>query len=242
MAMSAPRDMPSPRLAHIGPCSIRGFAEMRQAWFLLALSSVFLSSPNALGAHGVLPLTALALMLAGCSSAAVSDNRPDATPLDSSAIDSSDVALPDVASPVADSSVDALEASTPACAQAVAVGCTPYQPRLGSTVDFSNCPPTWNDAIAFCVMYAGAFGYAQTDCGTYVRWHIENIDVGCSYYYDKASGDLIAVFCGGMGNTTCLGGPPGFTEPACAPIQYRQCVSNDALGDGGNGKGATSTD
>jgi hypothetical protein len=91
-------------------------------------------------------------------------------------------------------------------------------------------------------MYAGAFGYAQIDCGTYVRWQIENIDVGCSYYYDKASGDLVAVFCGDTGNTTCLGGPPGFTEPACAPIQYRPCVSNDALGDGGNGKDATSTD
>jgi hypothetical protein len=126
---------------------------------------------------------------------------------------------------------DAETVGVPACTQALAAGCTPYHPVQGNAVDFSNCPPTWDDAVAFCVMHAGEFGYAQTDCGTYLRWHVENGDVGCSYYYDKASGDLVAVFCAGTGPTTCLGGPLGLTEPACAPIQpqdYRPCVASDA--------------
>ncbi len=125
------------------------------------------------------------------------------------------------------------------CMWTLAVGCTPYQPSLGGNSDFSNCPPTWNDAIAFCVMYPGVFGYAQTDCGSYLRWRVENVDVGCSYYYGKASGELVAVFCD---DEMCLGGPLGFTEPACAPIEtqdYSPCVPNDAGIDGGD---AQSTD
>jgi hypothetical protein len=142
-----------------------------------------------------------------------------------------------------DSGSDAEAASAPTCAQTLSVGCTPYQPVLGNTVDFSNCPPTWNDAIAFCIMYAADFGFAQTDCGTYRRWHVENVDVGCSYYYDERTGDLVAVFCTDfMGNTTCLGGPPGFTEPTCPAPDYRFCVPSDALGDGGNRGDAASTD
>jgi hypothetical protein len=61
-------------------------------------------------------------------------------------------------------------------------------------VDFSNCPPKWNEAIAFCIAQAGNYGFAETACGAYRRWHVENGDVGCSYYYDDTSGDLVAVF------------------------------------------------
>jgi hypothetical protein len=127
-----------------------------------------------------------------------------------------------------DVGVDAAPASPPACSQSLAVGCTPYQPVMGDAVDFSNCPPTWNDAVAFCVMYAGDFGYAETDCGAYRRWHVENVDVGCSYYYDSTSGDLVAVFCAGPAGTTCLGGPTGFVEPACPTIEYTPCAAIDA--------------
>ena len=65
---------------------------MRQASFLLALTSMSPSSLTLLGTYGVTPLAALALMLAGCSGAKMSDSGPDATPSDMSASDSSDVA------------------------------------------------------------------------------------------------------------------------------------------------------
>jgi hypothetical protein len=75
---------------------------------------------------------------------------------------------------------------------------------------------------------------------------VENGDVGCSYYYDDASGDLVAVFCTDfLGNETCLGGPPGSTEPPCAQLQlqdYRPCVPSDELGDGGSSGDAANSD
>lgn len=149
-----------------------------------------------------------------------------------------------------DGEADASEASPPVCTQAISGGCTPNPPFLGgaggSSVDFSNCPPTWNDAIAFCIANAGNFGFAETDCGAYRRWHVENVDVGCSYYYDATGGDSVAVFCTGfMGNTTCLGGPPGSTEPPCASLEvqdYRARVPSDELGNGGSRGDAASTD
>lgn len=154
-----------------------------------------------------------------------------------------------MSSSVADSSVDASEASPPVCTQTIAEGCTPNPPFLwanGSSVDFNDCPPTWNDAIAVCITYAGDFGYQQTECGTYRRWHVENGDVGCSYYYDATTGDLVSVFCAGfMGNAACLGGPPGSTEPPCAPLQlqdYRPCAAGDEMGDGGDEGDAANTD
>jgi hypothetical protein len=55
----------------------------------------------------------------------------------------------------------------------------------------------------------------------YRGWRVENVDVGCSYYYDATSGDLVAVFCEGTSTMTCLGGPPDFTEPACAALQLQ---------------------
>jgi hypothetical protein len=166
----------------------------------------------------------------------MSDSGPDATPSGLSAGDSSDVTRPEVSSSVADSSVDASEASPPACSHTIAEGCIPNPPFLwanGSTVDFNNCPPTWNDAIAACIAYAADFGYQETDCGPYRRWHVENGDVGCSYYYDAASGDLVSVFCTGfMGDVACLGGPLGSTEPPCAPLQlqnYGPCAPGDEM-------------
>jgi hypothetical protein len=115
------------------------------------------------------------------------------------------------------------------CAGSLAVGC--------KANNFADCPPTWDAANSFCVMHAGGYGFAQSDCGTYLRFHVENIDVGCSYYYEKTTGHLVAVFCDGyMGDTTCLGGPLGFTEPACGPVVYAPCAPLDAgvgAGDGG---------
>ena len=217
---------------------------MSEVRFLLALTS---GPPLSLtvGVQYVLPLAALALMVAGCSGTRTSDSGPDASPPELSATDSSDVALPDMGSSIADASVDASAAEPPLCTRSITEGCTPHSPFLwadGSSVDFANCPPRWNDAIGVCITYAGDFGYQQTDCGDYRRWHVENGDVGCSYYYDGPSGNLVSVFCTDfMGEVTCLGGPSGSTEPPCAPLQlqeYRPCVVGDELDDGGD---ATST-
>jgi hypothetical protein len=133
-----------------------------------------------------------------------------------------------------DAAIEARDAGAPShCTQTVAMVCSPFD-VAGKMVDFSNCPPTWNDAIAFCIRNAGDYGFAETDCGTYRRFRIENIDVGCSYYYDKDGHDLVAVFC----DDGCLAGPPGFIEPACPPLQpldYRPCTASDVLGDAGAG-------
>jgi hypothetical protein len=136
-------------------------------------------------------------------------------------------------SPAIGSRDSAPEASAlPTCSQTLAVGC--MNQNLG------HCPSTWDAAIVFCVAYAADYAFAQTDCGAYRRWHVENVDVGCSYYYDKTSGDLVAVFCtGATGNTTCLGGPSGLTEPSCPAPEYNPCVPTDA---GSDGVGAANTD
>jgi hypothetical protein len=221
---------------------------MSQVRFLLVSTSVTPSSPT-VGLLRALPLAPLALMLAGCSGAGGTDSGRDATPPELSTTDSSDVASPEMTSSIADSSVDTSEAGPPVCTRTIAEGCTPRSPFLwadGNTVDFANCPPTWNDAIGVCITYAGDFGYQQADCGAYRRWHVENADVGCSYYYDAPSGDLVSVFCTDfMGNVTCLGGPSASTEPPCAPLQlqdYRPCAVSDEMSDGGDAGYATGTD
>ncbi len=180
-------------------------------------------------------LTAVSLLVVwGCA-----DNAPTMTVQGADSGNAGDAAQD---SATRDVTADAPEASAIlACTRTLAVGCSPFHSVSGSTVDFSNCPPTWNDAIAFCITNAGDYGFAETDCGTYRRFRVENGDVGCSYYYAEATLDLVAVFC----DTGCLAGPSGFNEPACAPIQpqeYRPCAPGDVLGDGGSDGDAPGAD
>ena len=81
------------------------------------------------------------------------------------------------------------------------------------------CPLTWEDVEAgrvMCVSDGVDRGYEIWDCGNYRRLTYRGTDSGASFYYDAASGQLVAIVSGGFGGEGCAGGPPGVFEiPTC---------------------------
>jgi hypothetical protein len=83
------------------------------------------------------------------------------------------------------------------------------------------CPATWNDALSDTAICASATATSplRDDCGAYHVVTVGQTDTVRSYYYDGASGMLVAIVTasGGSRTTTCDAGPAGgFTLPTCA--------------------------
>ena len=95
-----------------------------------------------------------------------------------------------------------------------------------------SCASTWTLALADTHYCGGAITELQADCGAYLARIVVNVDVADTYYYDKASGALVAVFGTGYdGNTTCEGGPPIFPAPTCAtPQPFDPCPKDGGAG------------
>jgi hypothetical protein len=70
------------------------------------------------------------------------------------------------------------------------------------------------------VRAGGPHAVVTADCGAFRVLYLTNVDAGQDFYYDIASGALVAVV--GVaasfgGSTTCNGGPATFTPPSCQP-------------------------
>ena len=81
------------------------------------------------------------------------------------------------------------------------------------------CPLTWDDVQAdrvMCVSGDVDYSYEIWDCGNYRRLTYRGTDSGASFYYDAASGQLVAIVEGGFSGEGCAAGPPGVFEiPTC---------------------------
>lgn len=81
-------------------------------------------------------------------------------------------------------------------------------------------------------------GAMQARCGQYNALGVADADWGYTYYYDKATGKLVAVFIfggtGGPGALGCVGGPADFVPPAC-DASHETNACSDAGADSGPG-------
>ena len=120
------------------------------------------------------------------------------------------------------------------CGQSIAERC--------ALVD--QCVPSWEEAsVRTAVCAIPAYALLRADCGGYHVLAVHAIDASVSYYYDAASGTLVAIVDanGSTGTTTCIAGPAGgFTLPTCTgsvsePLP--QCLDGGA--DAVAGDGAT---
>jgi hypothetical protein len=97
------------------------------------------------------------------------------------------------------------------------------------------CLAEWPAELsAFCsIGTAPWFRGIRDPCGPY-RVFVETwVDSGSVYYYDAASGELVAVVFVQNYDRTCAGGPPGFVEPT--PLCDSLGTSLDCGGAGGAG-------
>ena len=99
-------------------------------------------------------------------------------------------------------------------------GRSPADNRSRIVVPWSDqCVPTWEEAsgrTAVCAI--PAYALLRADCGGYHVLAVHAVDASRSYYYDAASGTLVAIVSanGSTGTTTCIAGPAGgFTLPTC---------------------------
>ena len=80
---------------------------------------------------------------------------------------------------------------------------------------------TWTEAqtnTAFCANTAPP-SPLSVDCGSYHAVTVTSVDTSRTYYYDLASGALVAIILASapQSSVTCLGGPAaGFTPPVCS--------------------------
>ena len=98
------------------------------------------------------------------------------------------------------------------------------------------CVMDWpSDVTAFCSTHQGmglSFGKSVSlACGPYYRLTANSVDMGYSFYYEKASGKLLAVVFHNYNRekATCVGGPADFVEPICDTQAQIECP------DGGDG-------
>jgi len=82
------------------------------------------------------------------------------------------------------------------------------------------CPATWNDAQADTAICASATATSplRDECGAYHVVTVTLTGTARSYYYDGASGMLVAIVTanGATRTTSCDAGPAaGFTLPTC---------------------------
>ena len=83
-----------------------------------------------------------------------------------------------------------------------------------------HCSLTWDDVQAGPAMCLTGNTFEIATCGSYRKLVYRGTDTGAAFYYDPASGQLVAVVSTaavGSITRTCAAGPPdGFEVPDCA--------------------------
>lgn len=127
------------------------------------------------------------------------------------------------------------KSQTLACGQSIADACAAR----------NDCVLTWETAsVDTAICARPAYALLGADCGGYHVLAVHAIDASLSYYYDAASGTLVAIVdaSASTGTTTCSAGPPGgFRLPTCTgPVSepLPQCLDGGADAVAG-GDGAT---
>ncbi len=98
------------------------------------------------------------------------------------------------------------------------------------------CPPSWSEALAdrsFCVPSCGYQHEFLFDCGDYQSLMRAADDCSLTYYYEKSTGTLVALFSACTSQAVCDFGPFGFSQPTtCSPwVEVYPC--GDGGADGG---------
>ena len=161
---------------------------------------------------------AVGLALAACSGNATSNN---ATP-DSGAPDSAlDGATQDADAAPPPDAADSGDAAV--CPESLAKAC---DVQLGPGEFGISCIDTWQQVLTDTRYCGTTLVETQADCGAYRALTVTNVDVSDTYYYDAASGALVAVVTNGFaGGGLCAGGPANFMEPTCsAPHTLDPCA------------------
>lgn len=100
------------------------------------------------------------------------------------------------------------KAKTLPCAETIAQACS----------GTASCPRTWNEAQADTAFCAGVMPL-RIDCGAYHAVTFAFAERSRTYYYDVASGMLVAIvdaFAMSPGSACAAGPSAGFTPPVCA--------------------------
>lgn len=117
-----------------------------------------------------------------------------------------------------------------ACPESLAKACAKQvQPgQLGVS-----CIDTW-DHVLTDQRYCGGLAEYQADCSAYRSLAVVNVDSSYTYYYDKTTGALVAIYTNGPGGNgpQCLAGPAGFKLPKCGASQPLAPCPEDAGTDG----------
>jgi hypothetical protein len=81
-----------------------------------------------------------------------------------------------------------------------------------------SCALTWEQAQddrLFCPVARSSPPH-RIECGSYHAVTVSEVDASTTFYYDAASGMLVAIVQAGLGGTACTAGPAGgFTRPTC---------------------------
>jgi hypothetical protein len=124
---------------------------------------------------------------------------------------------------------------TDADAGGVTVACTTTAVALCAQAAPNACKyPTFDDARAASCCGAGCVKLTSVPCGGYDVAMDQGIDTQTSYYFDHASGKLVAVVMYGatlVGGYTCGGGPASFAVPTCERSLF--ACSDAGAGDAG---------
>lgn len=124
-----------------------------------------------------------------------------------------------------DVATDATEAEVtdaPICQESLDAWCASAQ--------WPMCTPRdWASAVRTPASGQSCAGWSASVCGAYNVLSQRSIDSGQDDYYEKLTGQLVAIV--STGNVeVCLGGPPDFTLPSPCSPSMPLC---DLLGDGG---------
>jgi hypothetical protein len=110
-----------------------------------------------------------------------------------------------------------------ACATTIADYCTGHA-----------CVTSWpQDETAFCPILLDSVFVQIGTCNGYLVASDQGVDTGYDYYFDPATGALIAVVRHFQADSSCLAGPSSFAEPTCSDDSSADCSDAGSPSDAG---------
>lgn len=85
------------------------------------------------------------------------------------------------------------------------------------------CTGDWASTVTNPAATGGSGCWYAASCDSYNLLFDQGIDSGERYYYDKSTGQLVAIMMTGNGGITCLGGPPDFAFPSACSSSMLVC-------------------
>jgi hypothetical protein len=121
-----------------------------------------------------------------------------------------------------------------ACLQSLASYCAGASDALSSVI----CGDDWQAVLADPPCHGPVDYGIGSDCTSdgndFESMTLSGVDSGTAYFYDQATGALVAIVDGSNGYLACLAGPPCFAAPTCVLYQQMACPEDggsEAAGD-----------